>query len=88
MAEFFTDIAWTVPVVLVATLGLTAFTLRRSLAPLRDISARAATIRPGALDQRLPEKRLPAEVVPLVRATNEMLDRVCGSAPIHRQCRA
>lgn len=76
MAEFFTDIAWIVPIVLVVTLAFTAFTLRRSLAPLREISARAAAIRPGALDQRLPELDLPAEVVPLVRATNEMLDRV------------
>lgn len=76
MAEFFTDIAWTVPVVLLVTLTFTAFTLRRSLAPLRGISARAAAIRPGVLDQRLPETDLPVEVVPLVRATNEMLDRV------------
>lgn len=76
MAEFFTDIAWIMPVVLVITLALTAFTLRRSLAPLRYISARAAAIRPGTLDQRLPEADLPTEVVPLVRATNEMLDRV------------
>ena len=76
MAEFFTDIAWTVPVVLLVTLAFTAFTLRRSLAPLRGISARAAAIRPGALDRRLPEAGLPVEVVPLVRATNEMLDRV------------
>ena len=76
MAEFFTDIAWTMPLVLVVALAFAAFTLRRSLAPLRKISARAAEIRPGALDQRLPEEDLPAEVIPLVRATNEMLDRV------------
>ena len=76
MAEFFTDIAWIVPVVLVVTLAFTAFTLRRSLAPLREISNRAAAIRPGTLDQRLPETDLPAEAMPLVRATNEMLDRV------------
>lgn len=76
MAEFFTDIAWTMPVVLVIALALTAFTLRRSLASLRQISARATDIRPGALDQRLPETALPTEIIPLVRATNEMLDRV------------
>lgn len=76
MAEFFTDIAWVVPIVLVATLAFAAVTLRRSFAPLRAISERAAEIRPGTLDQRLPEADLPAEVMPLVRATNEMLDRV------------
>ncbi|MBZ0139603.1 MAG: hypothetical protein K8H87_07485 [Pseudorhodoplanes sp.] len=85
MAEFFTDIAWTIPVVLVATLAFTAFTLRRSLALLRDISARAAAIRPGALEQRLPEMNLPAEVIPLVRATNEMLDRVEAGFALQRR---
>lgn len=85
MAEFFTDIAWIVPVVLTITLALTAFTLRRSLAPLREISARAAAIRPGTLDQRLPETGLPAEAVPLVRATNEMLDRVEAGFALQRR---
>ena len=85
MAEFFTDIAWIVPVLLVIALALTAFTLRRSLAPLREISARAAAIRPGTLDQRLPETGLPAEAVPLVRATNEMLDRVEAGFALQRR---
>jgi signal transduction histidine kinase len=85
MAEFFTDIAWIVPVVLVITLAFTAFTLRRSLAPLREISVRASAIRPGALDQRLPDAHLPAEVVPLVRATNEMLDRVEAGFALQRR---
>jgi signal transduction histidine kinase len=85
MAEFFTDIAWVVPVVLVIALAFTAFTLRRSLTPLREISARAAAIRPGTLDKRLPESGLPAEVVPLVRATNEMLDRVEAGFALQRR---
>ncbi len=85
MAEFFTDIAWIVPVVLVVTLAFTAFTLRRSLAPLREISARAAAIQPGTLDQRLPEAGLPTEALPLVRATNEMLDRVEAGFALQRR---
>lgn len=76
MLEFFTDIAWTVPIVLIVTLAFAAFTLRHSFAPLRNLSARAQEIRPDALDQRLPKTGLPAEVVPLVCAVNEMLDRV------------
>lgn len=76
LAEFFIDIAWTVPLMLVIALAFAVITLRRSLAPLRQISARADQIRPGALDQRLPEAGVPSEVQPLVRATNEMLDRV------------
>ena len=76
MGEFFVHIAWTVPLILAVTLALAALTLRRSLAPLRTISTRAAQINPGALDQRLPEADVPSEILPLVRATNEMLDRV------------
>jgi signal transduction histidine kinase len=76
MGEFFVHIAWTVPLILAVTLALAAITLRRSFAPLRSISARAAQIRPDALDQRLPEAGVPSEVLPLVRGTNEMLDRV------------
>jgi len=85
MAEFFRDIAWVVPVVLVITLAFTAFTLRRSLMPLRETSARAAAIRPGTLDKRLPETDLPTEAVPLVRATNEMLDRVEAGFALQRR---
>ena len=85
MAEFFRDVAWTMPVVLVLALAFTALTLRRSLAPLREVSARASTIRPGALDQRLPEAGLPTEIVPLVRATNEMLDRVEAGFAVQRR---
>lgn len=85
MAEFFTDIAWTVPVVMVITLAFAAVTLRRSFAPLRHLSARAAEIRPGALDQRLPKTGLPAELIPLVRAVNRMLDRVEAGFAIQRR---
>lgn len=76
MAEFFVHIAWVVPVLLVVTLASTAYTLRRSFAPLRAISTKASEIRPDTLDERLPLVDVPAEVVPLVRATNGMLDRV------------
>lgn len=85
MAEFFTDIAWTIPIVLIVTLAFAAFTLRRSFAPLRGLSARATEIYPGALDQRLPKTDLPAEVVPLVRAVNRMLDRVEAGFAVQRR---
>lgn len=85
MVEFFTDIAWTVPIVLAVTLAFAAFTLRRSFARLRDLSARATEIYPGALDQRLPKTDLPAEVVPLVRAVNRMLDRVEAGFAVQRR---
>lgn len=85
MAEFFTDIAWIVPIVLIVALAVTAFTLRRSLASLRDISAKAAAIRPGMLDRRLPEAHLPGEARPLVRAMNEVIDRMEAGFALQRR---
>ncbi len=85
MAEFFTDVAWTVPIVLLITLGVAAFTLRRSLSPVREVSARAGNIRPESLDQRLPEGPVPKELLPLVRAMNEMLDRIEAGFQLQRR---
>ncbi|KAB2911151.1 MAG: HAMP domain-containing protein [Hyphomicrobiaceae bacterium] len=85
MAEFFTDVAWTVPIVLLITLGVAAFTLRRSLLPVREISARAGNISPQSLHQRLPEQPVPKELVPLVRAMNEMLDRIEAGFELQRR---
>jgi signal transduction histidine kinase len=57
----------------------------RSMLDPHPISARASAIRPGALDQRLPEANVPAEVASLVRATNEMLDRVEAGFALQRR---
>ena len=51
-------------------------TFRRALRPLRDASAAAARITPGNLNARLEVDNMPAEIVPLVTAFNEALERL------------
>jgi signal transduction histidine kinase len=50
--------------------------IHRGLRPLRRASARAAAIGPDSVSERLPEQGMPREVLPLVRAVNQALDRL------------
>jgi HAMP domain-containing protein len=70
------NLAWLVPLVVATTLAMGVFAVRRGLRPLREASAMAATIDPGAISVRLPEENLPSEVQPLVAAVNHALDRL------------
>lgn len=76
LEDFLIDIAWILPLLIVATLLAGVFGLRRGLRPLREASARAAAIGPGSLSVRLPEADLPNELKPLVAAVNHALDRL------------
>jgi two-component system, OmpR family, sensor histidine kinase QseC len=58
-------------------LGLVlAFTVQRLLHPLRKASHQAMQIGPQSLASRLSESNLPSEMLPLVHAFNEALDRL------------
>lgn len=63
-------------VFLAVTLGANVVILRRSLQPLRRVSEEAAAIGPQSTSRRLSEQGLPVEVLPLVRAINQVLDRL------------
>jgi len=52
------------------------FTLRRVLQPLRQASAAAADIGPRSIGTRLQTQKLPTELVPMVDAFNQALDRL------------
>ena len=52
------------------------FTLRRVLQPLRQASAAAADIGPRSIGTRLETQKLPTELVPMVDAFNQALDRL------------
>jgi len=52
------------------------FTLRRMLRPLRQASAAAADIGPRSIGTRLETKKLPTELVPMIDAFNQALDRL------------
>lgn len=67
-----------------ATVGLAAFAsgllgwfaARRGLAPLREISQKAARITVHHLDRRLPVESIPVELAEVARTLNEMLARL------------
>jgi two-component system, OmpR family, sensor histidine kinase TctE len=61
------------------------WSIRRSLRPLREVSARAAAISPGDLTVRLPTTQVPREIRPLVAAVNHAFDRLEQGFAVQRQ---
>jgi len=74
--EFITDGGWLGIPFLIALLGVTAFTVRRALLPLHELSALAAKINPGSSEVRLPHVGIPGEFLPFVHSINSALDRL------------
>jgi signal transduction histidine kinase len=74
--EFVTDGGWLGIPFLVALLGISAFIVKKTLAPLDELSALAAKINPGSTELRLPRKGMPREILPLVSSINGALDRL------------
>jgi signal transduction histidine kinase len=74
--EFFNQGFWLILAFLALLLVVTLTTVRQTLSPLQRLSARAAAINPMAADIRLPERDVPTEVLPLVRAINGALARL------------
>jgi signal transduction histidine kinase len=58
-----------------ATFLLTAAVVIGNMILIRRVARVAYSFDPEALDHQLPEKGLPREVLPLVRATNHLIDR-------------
>lgn len=81
--EFLETAAWWVIGSFTMLIGVTLWTIRAGLAPLRRLSASAARIGPATSGVRLgrgPEGgNLPREVVPLVAAIDGALDRLDGA---------
>lgn len=76
VASFFPSVAWITFPLLLALLLIDILIFRRALGPVRAASTTAAAIGPNRTDLRLPEAALPTEIVPLVRAVNQALDRL------------
>jgi two-component system, OmpR family, sensor histidine kinase TctE len=85
LREFVFDIAWYVPPFVAVALLLAAYSVRRSLHPLRTASAQASAIGPGSISIRLPETDVPTEALPLVTAVNRALDRLEDGFAIQRR---
>jgi len=76
LREFVFDVAWVIPLLVLATLVIGVLAIRGGLRPIRDVSEMAAAIGPNTTSVRLPDDNLPSEVTPLVSAVNRALDRL------------
>ena len=76
VAEFLPHVAWVILPILAVLLGIDLLIFGRTLRPLEAASALAQRIGPAQTDLRLPEARMPEDVLPLVRAVNQALDRL------------
>jgi two-component system heavy metal sensor histidine kinase CusS len=72
-------LAFTVALGTVASAIIAITVTRRGLRPLRDVTRSLARISPAHLNERLTPVHWPREVQPLVRAFDEMLDRLENS---------
>nr|WP_249208746.1 HAMP domain-containing sensor histidine kinase [Magnetospirillum sulfuroxidans] len=66
-------------------MGVSILTIRGTLAPLRSLSQQAETIGPNATDIRLPRQGVPREVLPLVSAVNNALERLEDGFRLQRE---
>jgi two-component system, OmpR family, sensor histidine kinase TctE len=85
LREFVFDVAWYVPPFVAVALLLATYSVRRSLRPLRTVSAQASAIGPGSISIRLPDADVPTEALPLVVAVNRALDRLEQGFAIQRR---
>jgi len=82
--ELIVKLGWFTAGVPVLLLIVTFFTVKRTLEPLQRVSADAQEIRLGATQWRLSEQGVPLEVLPLVRSTNQTLERLKRSVETQR----
>ena len=76
IANFFRRVGWiTIPILLVL-LAIDIVIFRRAIAPLLRASEEAKSIGPARTDIRLPTRQIPSEILPLVTAVNQALDRL------------
>ena len=77
--------AWAMLPLLLVPLGVSLFIIRRSLEPVMALSAKAAAIGPASTDVRLPEHGVPIEILPLVQAINQALNRLDDGFRMQRE---
>jgi signal transduction histidine kinase len=76
LANFLRQVVWIIVPVLLLLLGADIVIFRLAIRPLHKASDRAKHISPTRLDVRLPIDDMPPEILPLVEAVNQALDRL------------
>jgi len=76
VSDFFSRVGWITAPILLLLLAIDVVIIRRTIRPIVGASALAERIGPSSTDLRLPEAGMPQEVLPLVRAVNQALDRL------------
>jgi signal transduction histidine kinase len=76
VADFLKRVGWITLPILLFLLAIDIAIFRRALRPLLEASQRAKEIGPLRTDVRLSTERIPSEILPLVEAINQALDRL------------
>jgi signal transduction histidine kinase len=85
VADFFPRVGWiTIPILLLLLL-IDIIIFRRALRPVLQASETAQTIGPARTDVRLPTEGMPREIVPLVQAVNQALERLEQGFRVQRE---
>src|SRR5216683_3194452 len=80
VADFFKRVGWITLPMLLFLLAIDIVIFRRALRPLLNASEMAKKINPNRTDVRLPPEEIPKEILPLVQAVNQALDRGVSKA--------
>jgi signal transduction histidine kinase len=85
ISNFFRRVGWVTIPILMILLAIDIVIFRRAVAPLLRASEEAKGIGPARTDIRLPTRQIPSEILPLVTAVNQALDRLENGFRVQRQ---
>jgi signal transduction histidine kinase len=85
VAEFFKRVGWITLPILLLLLASDIAIFRRALWPLLRASEMAKEITPKRTDVRLSAQDIPSEILPLVQAVNQALDRLEAGFRVQRE---
>jgi signal transduction histidine kinase len=85
VADFFKRVGWITLPILLFLLAIDIAIFRRALRPLLNASEMAKEITPKRTDVRLSPENIPSEILPLVQAINQALDRLEAGFRVQRE---
>ncbi len=85
VADFFKRVGWITLPMLLFLLAIDIVIFRRALLPLLEASEMAKEINPKRMDVRLSPENIPTEILPLVQAVNQALDRLEAGFRVQRE---